>query len=429
MSTECIIILLSIVVVIVLGYVLKINYGFLGIAFAFICGCLIAGYSPSKVMGMWGTKVFFQMFSIAFFYSFAINNGTMELLARKLVYAARNTTFLIPVILFFVGAILAGIGPGSISMFLILIPIIMQVAKETKMHPLLAAVVAVSGINAGAWSPICVNGITVLGLIESTGYTAAEAAHYSAVLFRNAIIASFLFFVIAYVVFRGWKCTAAHGEKPETFNKQQKTSLILIIILTAILVVPPTLKGLFGGAALTWLTSKIDATFLAIIFGVISIILKVGDEKKAIASVPWKTIIMVCGVSMLISVASEAGATQFLSDYLGNSFSASVLPFVMALVAAIMSIFSSTMGVVIPTIFPIIFAICSASGADPAILFSVVPLAAAYSGSSPFSLFGGLVMSSIEDEKKDKMFIWLIIMAICFTMLTLLFIALGIINY
>ncbi|MGN1001209.1 MAG: SLC13 family permease, partial [Oscillospiraceae bacterium] len=343
MSTTCIIILVSILVVIILGYTLKINYGLLGICFAFICGCLIAGYSPSKVMGMWGTKVFFQMFSIAFFYAFAINNGTMELLAKKLVYAARNTTFLIPLILFLVGAVLAGIGPGSISMFLILIPIIMQVAKETNMHPLLAAVVAVSGINAGAWSPICVNGITVLGLIEAAGYTAEEASHYSNVIFRNAIIVSFLFFVIAYVIFRGWKCTPAHTEKPDAFSKQQKTSLILIIIMTAILVLPSVLKNIFGGTALTWLAGKVDATFLAIIFGVISIILKVGDEKKAIASVPWKTIIMVCGMSMLISVASEAGATQFLSDYLGNSFSASALPYVMAIVAAVMSIFSSTM--------------------------------------------------------------------------------------
>lgn len=428
MSTTCIIILLSILVVIILGYVLKINYGFLGIAFAFICGCLIAGYSPGKVMNMWGTKVFFQMFSVAFFYAFAINNGTMELLAKKLVHAARNTTFLIPIILFFVGAVLAGIGPSSISMFLILIPIIMQIAKETNMHPVLAAVVAVSGINAGAWSPICVNGITVLGLIESAGYTAEEAAHYSGVLFRNAMIASFLFFVLAYVIFRGWKCTAAHSEKPADFNREQKTSLVLIVILTAILVVPNVLNGIFGGAALKWICGKIDATFLAIIFGVLSIIFKVGDEKKAIAAIPWKTIIMVCGISMLISVASEAGATAFLSDYLGNSFSASALPYVMAIVAAIMSIFSSTMGVVIPTIYPIIFAICSASGANPGILFSAVAISAAYSGSSPFSLFGGLVMSALDDEQKDKMFISLIVMAVAFTLLTLVFIAVGIIR-
>ena len=68
MSATCIIILVSIVVVIVLGYLLKVNFGLMGIAAAFICGVCLAGMSAGKVMNMWSTKLFFQMFSITFFY-------------------------------------------------------------------------------------------------------------------------------------------------------------------------------------------------------------------------------------------------------------------------------------------------------------------------------------------------------------------------
>ncbi|MCC8048060.1 MAG: hypothetical protein LIO52_03040 [Oscillospiraceae bacterium] len=245
------------------------------------------------------------------------------------------------------------------------------------------------------------------------------------------LVASLIFFIIAYIVFRGWTCHADTGaEKPEAFNRQQRTSIVLIIVFTALVVLPPVFSGLFGGSFFTWLSKKADATLLAICFGVLSIIFKVGDEKKAIAGVPWKTIIMVCGMGVLISVASEAGAMDYISTYMGNSFSAAALPFVMGIVAAVMSLFSSTMGVVVPTLFPLIYAVCAASGANPVILFSIVPLAATSAGNSPFSLQGGLVQSALEsDEERSKMFFTLIIVAVVLTILSLALVALGIVNY
>lgn len=431
MSTTCIVILISIVVVIVLGYLLKVNYGLLGIAAAFICGVLLAGMSASSVINLWSTKLFFQMFSITFFYAFAINNGTLELLAKKLVHATRKATLLTPVILFAVCGVIAGIGPGTISTFLILTPIVMQVGKETGMNPVLSAITLSCGVNAGGWSPIASNGVTLRGIIESSGYAADLATTYGGHLFRNMFIASVIFFAIAYVVFRGWKCHAAEGaEKPAAFNKQQNISITLIIIFTVLVVLPPVLNSLVGGSFFGTLAKKMDATLLAVFFGVLSIIFKAGDEKKAIAGVPWKTIIMVCGMGMLISVASEAGAMSYLSDYVGRSFSASALPYVMAIVAAVMSLFSSTMGVVVPTLYPLIFAICAASGANPVILFSVVPIAATSAGNSPFSLQGGLVQSALDnDEERNRMFISLIVVAVVLTVLTLALTALGVINY
>lgn len=430
MSATCIIILVSIVVVIVLGYLLKVNFGLMGIAAAFLCGVCLAGMSAGKVMNMWSTKLFFQMFSITFFYAFAINNGTLELLAKKLVYATRGATFLTPAILFAVCGIIAGIGPGTIATFLIVTPIVMQVAKETGMKPALAAITLSCGVNAGGWSPLASNGVTLRGIIESSGYEAELAALYESHLFRNMLLASVVFFVIAYVVFAGWRCHAAEGaEKPDAFNKQQRTSLTLIVIFTALVVLLPVCKNLFGGTVFKWLASKADATFLAVIFGVLSIICKAGDEKKAIAGVPWKTIIMVCGMGMLISVASEAGAMEYLSDYVGRSFSAQALPYVMCIIAAVMSLFSSTMGVVVPTLYPLIFAICAASGADPVVLFSVVPLAATSAGNSPFSLQGGLVQSALDtDEERNRMFITLIVIAVVLSLLTMGLTAIGLIS-
>ena len=428
MTTECIVILVSILVVIVLGYFLKINYGFLGIIFAFIGGCMICGFSASKVIGFWPTRLFFQMFSVTFFYAFALNNGTMEALTKKLVYVSRKSAAMIPFLLFLVGGVLAGIGPGSISMFLILVPVIMQVGRQVGMHPILAAVTASCGINAGAWGPLAVNGITIRGLIETSGYSAEQATAFGMVEWRNMAVASIVIFVIVYLITKGWKCHALSAEKPAAFTKEQTRSVALIAILTALLIIPPALNSMIGGPAFKWLATNLDATFLAILFGVLSIIFKVGDEKKAIANVPWPVIIMVGGMGMLISVAAEAGAMTYLSEYISGNLSVAAIPYAICIVAGVMSVFSSTMGVVVPTLYPIIFAICTATGASPALLFSIVPISAANAGTSPFSLFGGLAMASTDEKDKDKMFMYLLIVAIASVLLVCLLTAVGIIN-
>ena len=431
MSAASIVVLIVIVAVIVIGSILKINYGLLGIVAAFICGVFIVGMSASAVLNTWSTKLFFQMFSITFFYAFAINNGTLEKLAKKLVYATRNAKFLTPCILFVICGVIAGIGPGTISTFLIMTPIVMQVAKESGMKPGLAAVALACGTNAGGWSPLASNGITLRGIMESSGYEAELAVSYGGTLFRNMLIGSIIFFIIAYVIYRGWKCKAIEGgEKPEPFDSKQRMSMILIVIFTILVVLPPVCKSIFGGKFFSSAAKMLDATFLAVTFGLLSILLKAGDEKKAIAGVPWKTIIMVCGMGMLVSVAAEAGTMDYLSEYVGRTFSAGALPYVMGIVAAVMSLFSSTMGVVVPTLYPIIFAVCSLSGANPAILFSIVPLAATSAGNSPLSLFGGLVQASLEDDTaRNRMFLELIVIAVVMTLVSLLLVAIGVVNY
>jgi len=119
----------------------------------------------------------------------------------------------------------------------------------------------------------------------------------------------------------------------------------------------------------------------------------------------------------------------YLSEYLGQSFSANALPYIIGIVAAVMSLFSSTMGVVVPTLYPLVFAVCSVSGANPVILFSIIPLAATSAGCSPLSLSGGLVQATLEDDKeRNRMFMELIAIAVVMTLASLLLVALGIIN-
>ena len=423
MSASSIIILLSIVALIVIGYKTKLNYGLIGIAFAFIFGCFAAGMSANTVVNQWPARLFFQMFTISLFYAFSINNGTLELLSRKFVGLAKNFSPLIPFMLFIIGGVMAGIGPGSIAMFLVFTPIIMQIGKDAGMNPVLSATTMTCGINCGAWSPIAVNGITTYNLIEAAGYTAEEAASYSATVWGSMAIITTLVFLGTYFILGGYKRKKTTFEETPAFNKEQKTNFILIIIMTALLLIPAMIDNLFTGGALSWFVDRMDATLLAVVFSILAIFLKVGNEKKAFASVPWSTIVMVCGVAMLVGVAAEAGALEYVAGYIGNNIGLKILPYIMVIVCGIFSMFSSTMGVVVPTMYPLIAAIAVASGGSPAFLFAVVPFSAGHSGITPFSLTGGLVMATVEEENKHKMFIVLTLTAICRLAAVLVFVA------
>lgn len=428
MSATSIVILISIVAAVALGYKLKINIGLFGLAFAFLFGCFLAGMSPGKVMGMWPTKLFFQMFTVTFFYAFAQQNGTLELIARKLVYRVRHIPWLIPIVVWIVTAVLAGIGPGSVAMFLCLAPLIMQIVKETEVHPALGAVILGTAASGGAWSPIAVNGITTAGLIEQAGYSAAEAATFGLAVWRNMFVVCVILFAIGYVIFRGYRAKPSTIEAPAPFNKKQVTTMVMILLMLIIIVVPNVLKGVTGNAAIAAFAGKLDITFLAVLFSIAAIILKVGDEKKALAGVPWHTIVMMCGVGMLVAVASESGALEYLSSYIGETFNPSLVPFAMVLVAGVMSFFSSTMGVVVPTLYPLVFAICTLSGANPVVLFSVIPIAAICTGHSPVSLSGGLCLANTEESQKNRMFFILVGCAVGFLLLVLAFVGIGIIR-
>lgn len=428
MTTDCVWILCFIVLVIVLGTAQHVNYGLLGIGFSFLGGCFLLGMSLSELLALWPVKLFFQMFSVTFFYAFAERNGTLELLVRKMIYLSRNAASLIPVFLFLVCALLSGIGPGSMTAFLIPIPLLMRVARQTELHPIFGALTIATGVNAGCWSPVSVNGITIRGIMETSGYSAAVSGEYGMGLFRNMFVVSVIIFAFGYLFFKGWKCRCDVEEAPEQLSGGQKIMTLLIGVLTLILVVCNVLHGMTDNPVVAFLAKSMDISFLTIIFSIFAVVGKVAEEKQAFQSVPWNTIIMVCGMGMLVATASEAGVITWLASRVGGTIALGVLPFVILGIAAVMSLFSSTTGVVVPVLFPVVSGLCGITGVSPTVLFTVVVAGAVYAGCSPLSLFGGLVMATVEEDEKNRMFVSLIVLAFVCVMLVTILAACGVIR-
>ncbi|NLP56386.1 SLC13 family permease [Acinetobacter baumannii] len=406
--------LMALAVSIGLGYKTKINIGFFTIAFAYLIGCFGMGLKPSEVIELWPVKIFFIILSVTLFYNFALANGALEKLASHLLYKCRKFPQFLPLAIFFAATIIAGIGAGFYTVLAFMAPITLLLCKKTNMNMIIGGMAANYGALAGANFMTSQSGIIFRSLMENTGISSQTAFSYSGGIFVLTLIIPIAVLGIYTLWNRKSNSIVIEDQKPEPFDKKQKQSIFLIILMMSIVLVFPILHLVFPDVkTISFLNSKIDIAFLAITFSLISLLMKLADEKKVIALVPWGTLIMICGVGMLIALGVKLGIITTLSEWLANNVPVWVIPVLLCLISAIMSVFSSTLGVVAPTLFPIVPALALTSGLNPLVLFICIVVGAQSTAISPFSSGGSLIMASAPaDIDKTKFFNQLLFKAI-----------------
>ncbi|EPW3854611.1 SLC13 family permease [Acinetobacter baumannii] len=406
--------LMALAVSIGLGYKTKINIGFFTIAFAYLIGCFGMGLKPSEVIELWPVKIFFIILSVTLFYNFALANGALEKLASHLLYKCRKFPQFLPLAIFFAATIIAGLGAGFYTVLAFMAPITLLLCKKTNMNMIIGGMAANYGALAGANFMTSQSGIIFRSLMENTGITSQTAFSYSSGIFVLTLIIPIAVLGIYTLWNRKSNSIVIEDQKPEPFDKKQKQSIFLIILMMSIVLVFPILHLVFPDVkTISFLNSKIDIAFLAITFSLISLLMKLADEKKVIALVPWGTLIMICGVGMLIALGVKLGIITTLSEWLASNVPVWVIPVLLCLISAIMSVFSSTLGVVAPTLFPIVPALALTSGLNPLVLFICIVVGAQSTAISPFSSGGSLIMASAPaDIDKTKFFNQLLFKAI-----------------
>ncbi|MDO7396767.1 SLC13 family permease [Acinetobacter baumannii] len=406
--------LMALAVSIGLGYKTKINIGFFTIAFAYLIGCFGMGLKPSEVIELWPVKIFFIILSVTLFYNFALANGALEKLASHLLYKCRKFPQFLPLAIFFAATIIAGLGAGFYTVLAFMAPITLLLCKKTNMNMIIGGMAANYGALAGANFMTSQSGIIFRSLMENTGISSQTAFSYSSGIFVLTLIIPIAVLGIYTLWNRKSNSIVIEDQKPEPFDKKQKQSIFLIILMMSIVLVFPILHLVFPDVkTISFLNSKIDIAFLAITFSLISLLMKLADEKKVIALVPWGTLIMICGVGMLIALGVKLGIITTLSEWLANNVPVWVIPVLLCLISAIMSVFSSTLGVVAPTLFPIVPALALTSGLNPLVLFICIVVGAQSTAISPFSSGGSLIMASAPaDIDKTKFFNELLFKAI-----------------
>ena len=412
------IVVAAIVVSIALGYRTKINTGFFAIAFAYIIGCFVLDLKAPDVVKMWPISIFFVIFAVSLFYNFSLVNGTLEKLAGHLMYGCRKFPHMLPFAVFLAATLIAGMGAGFYTVLAFMAPITLLLCEKTGMGKMIGAMAVNYGALAGANFMASQSGLIFRGLMQNAGVSPDTAFVNSIGIFAATMVVPFV--VLGGLIFftdhkRSMSGSAVSlSQRPEPFDKNQKTTLVLIALMMGLVLAAPLLHmALPDNKLITFVNSKMDIGLVASVFTVIALLLKLGDEKKVLAMVPWGTLVMICGVGMLISVAIKAGTIKLLAAWIGTSLPAYMVPFAMCVVAAIMSLFSSTLGVVTPALFPLVPSLASSMGIDPMLLFIAIVVGAQASAISPFSSGGSLVLGSCAtDEGRNELFPQLLFRAV-----------------
>jgi di/tricarboxylate transporter len=390
--------LIALIVAIIAGFKFKINTGLLSIALALVVGKL-GGMSDSAIISGFGASLFLMLLGVMFLFSIAQQNGTLDLIAKKAVALAGKSTYLIPIIVFIVGAVLSAVGPGAIPVMSLMAVFSMALAVEMKVNPLMLAPIALLGALGGGMSPLAPTGI--LGQTLSQGYDVAIP------LFVNSMVGSTIYALILYFVFGGHKIKANNPMKfsdlPK-FDNKQRITLIGIAVMVVLVIF-----------------FKYNVGLTAFAVSVCLLLSKVANEKKAISGVPWGTLILVSGVGLLMNVAIKLGGIDLLSAFLASFMTEVTAPAILAVTGGIMSWFSSTSGVVMPTLIPTVEGLINTLNADlnllGPVLVSAISVSAHTAGISPISTGGSLALAAyIENshatpEEQHILFVKLFLVA------------------
>ncbi|MDO4280459.1 MAG: hypothetical protein Q4C56_02405 [Peptococcaceae bacterium] len=402
---------ISLVLSLVLGFTTKVNTGWYALAFAFINGVFIYGFSVKEVAAMWPIYLFLMLFIITLFYGFAISNGTLLKVSELLIYKSRNHPAFLPIVLFLICIFFAGTGAGAPAVFAFLSPVIMAVCIRSQISRVLATILILTGATIGSQLPFSVGGIVIKQVSENIGY-ADQGGVIAMNVWINCLISMSIFFLAAYIILKGYKTPKVDIDEPEPFTNVQKKNLYIIVLVMAGIILPALLKTILPSSAAIGLIAKFcDSTVCCAIGIILCCLLKVGNEKEAIHKVPFNIIIMICAMGMLIQIAITGGLVDLLSEWVADNVNSTFAPYMLTLSASIMSFFAATLGVVIPTLSLLVPSLATATGLSPILLFTMVAIPGLYTGCSPFSTAGGMALAGLDDDKeRDKLFKKLLIL-------------------
>jgi len=144
----------------------------------------------------------------------------------------------------------------------------------------------------------------------------------------------------------------------------------------------------------------------------------VAEGKQLIKRLPFNSLIMVGGMTILVGVVGDLGGIDLITKGLTMIATKTLAPGLISVIASAMSVISSAQAVVMPTLVPTVSGLTEAiPGLSPQALVTAIGLGAYATGVSPMSTTGanvlanyGTIYSPTPDQEK-KLFNELLIMA------------------
>jgi di/tricarboxylate transporter len=392
--------LLSIVafaIAILLSCFTPVNVGLVSIAFAFLIGVGFGGMKVSEVASGFPSGLFLVLVGVTLLFAQAKVNGTLDRIAKASVALARGNRGIIPLVFFGLAMVLASIGAGNIAATAMLAPIAMSVAGEAGISAFLMTVVVATGANAGGLSPFAPTGIIANGQLARIGITGVEWSTYFNNLVAQAFVGIGGYLLLGGMRLLGGGKTTERLAPSEASDLETKHKVTLGVIAVWILAV--VAFGLDVGMG-----AFIGAAFLTLA--------RVSDEEEAIQAIPWNTIMMVCGVTVLIAILEKTGGMDLFTSFLTRFSTPRSITGVIAFVTGIISVYSSSSGVVLPAFLPTIPGLIeNLGGGNPIAIAASINVGAHLVDVSPLSTLGALCIAAapVTENRSvlfNKLLLW-----------------------
>jgi len=388
----------ALVIAIIVSCVTSLNVGVLAMAMAWILGVYFGNMPINTILAGFPTPLFLTLVGMTLLFSLAQVNGTLDRLAHHAVRSCRGNRGMIPIIFFLLAFALASMGPGNIATAALIAPMAMATASRVGIPLFLMSIMVGNGANAGSLSPFAPTGIIVNGLMTRIELPGHELSTYLYNASAHALVA-----FGGYFLFGGLKLFARDGSKTfsleaddhaaHRFNRRHWMTLgtIAVLLLSVIFVRDLRATGSIGMAA-----------FVASVFLVLT---KCADDGEAIKKMPWRVIIMVCGVTVLIAILEKAEGIDLLVSMVARFSTAGTVTGVVAFLTGLVSVYSSTSGVVLPAFLPMVPGLAAQlGGANPLAIAAAMNVGGHLVDVSPLSTIGALCIAGASPEESRALF-------------------------
>jgi di/tricarboxylate transporter len=378
--------LLAFLLAIALSMTTHVNVGLLGVVLAWLVGVYAGGMRVEALLQGFPSSLFITLLGVTLLFGVARANGTLEILTRRAARLVRGNVALLPLLFFVLAMLLSMSGPGAVASVALLAPLAMPTGIQAGVPNLLSAIMIGTGANAGNMSPVSAVGAMANELLARVGLPGNEWK-----LWATGFLAHLLVAAGAYVLFGGLSLirarrTAVLEVEAAPFERRHWITV---------------------GVTMTWIAAVVFAGMhpglSALAAGTLLILLRVAKEQDAIAGVPLDIILMVTGVTLLISVMEKTGGMDLGISRLPTGIHPSILNGAVALIVGIISTYSSTSGVVLPAFLPIVpRVVAQAGGGDPLAVALSISVGAALVDVSPLSTLGALCVAAVPDRDESR---------------------------
>jgi len=403
----------ALILALALSSISAINVGFLAIVLAWLVGVYAGGLTVDQVIAGFPASLFLTLVGLTLLFSMAQVNGTLDRITYKAVRRVAATPGAIPFVFFVLTSVLAAIGPGHIAACALMAPLAMAAAGRYGIPPFLMAIMIANGASSGSLSPIAPTGVVVEGITTKIGLGDVRWA-----IFLNNFVAHIAIAWTAYLALGGWRLLRTRALPAEAGSYYGN----------------PAEAGLHDGdQALDWKQWLTCAVIAALIGSVIVLKLNVGlaafagaviltflraaDETAAVKAMPWGVIMMVSGVTLLVTMVDKAGGMALFADFLSRLATPGTATAVAAFFSGVISLYSSTIGVVLPALLPTVPDLISKiGGGNPLALVSSMIVGGHLVDVSPLSTLGALCLAAAPPGTNERrLFTQLLIWGISMT--------------